>query len=239
MRLFSLLTLQLLLVLSARLVMAGPIAEFETTSFDIGKPMEGDRVKAVFPVRNAGDADLEITNVRAGCGCTDAKATQSKIRAGESAAVEAVLNTTGMRSQVSKTVTVTTNDPAHQTVVLSIKGEVVPIAELKPQPYLNLGDLKPGAISLSDIVVVPNITQPFRIQRVESTGGMVSVLQYDKKRDRTGHYKLKIRVIARSTPGRFYEQLSIITDLPDHPIIQFPVYGNVVSDIAAQGDKTQ
>lgn len=242
MRLYSLLALPLLLALWATAyppVMADPIAEFEPTSFDFGKPLEGEKVKAVFQVKNIGDADLEIVSVHAGCGCTEAKVTESKILPGKAASVEAVFNTTGYRSQVSKTVTVTTNDPAHQRVVLTIKGEVVPIAELKPQSYLNLGDLKLGTISLSDITLVPKVEQPFRILRVESTGKQASALQYDKKKNRAGNYALKIRVIAGNAPARFYEQLSIVTDLPGNPAIKFPIYGNIVSDTATQGDKTQ
>jgi len=242
MRIHSIFAIYLLPVLWSMVgipVMAAPIAEFEATSFDFGKPIEGEKVKAVFHVKNVGDADLDITSVHAGCGCTEAKATESKIQPGKSTIVEAVFNTVGYRSQVSKTITVTTNDPAHQTVVLTIKGEVVPIAELKPQSYLNLGDLKLGTISLSDITLVPKVEQPFRILRVESTGKQASVLQYDKKKNRAGNYALKIRVIAGNAPGRFYEQLSIVTDLPGNPVIRFPIYGNVVSDAVAQGDKTQ
>lgn len=213
-------------------VMAAPTAEFEATSFDFGRSMEGEKIKAVFHVKNVGDADLEITNVRAGCGCTDAKASESRIQPGKSAVVEAVFNTTGYRSQVSKTVTVTTNDPAQPTVVLTIKGEVVPIADLKPQAYLNLGDMKPGATSLSDFVVVPNVKQTFQIVRAVSSGKHVSVLRFDRKRNRAGNYALKIRVIAGHTPGRFYEQISLLTDLPGNHTIRLPVYGNVVSNDA-------
>lgn len=67
----------------------------------------------------------------------------------------------------------------------------------------------------------------------------MSVLQYDKKTNRAGNYALKIRAIAGNAPGRFYEQLSIVTDLPGNPIIRFPIYGNVRSDNVAQGDGTR
>ena len=220
-------------------VMAGPKAEFEPTSFDIGKPIEGEKVKAVFQVKNTGDADLEILKVITGCGCTQAKATESKILPGKVTTVEAIFNTAGYHNQIRKHITVTTNDPAHQAVELRIEGEVVPIAELKPQSYLNLGDLKPGTISLNDVTLVPRVDQPFRLLRVESTGKQVSVLQYDRKKNRAGNYVLKIRVIAGNAPTRFYEQLSIVTDLPGNPAIRFPIYGNIVSDTATQGEKPQ
>lgn len=124
MRLHFVLALPLLVVLWATTsppVMAGPIAEFEVTSFDIGKPIEGAKVKAVFRVKNTGDTDLEITGVRAGCGCTEAKATESRIPPGKSASIEAIFNTAGYRNQVRKHITVTTNDPAHRLLISESK----------------------------------------------------------------------------------------------------------------------
>jgi len=220
-------------------VIAAPIVEFETTSFDFGKPMEGEKAKAVFSFKNTGDADLEITQIRASCGCTNARTTETRIIPGRSASIEAVFNTAGYPGKVSKTVTVATNDPARSTVVLTIKGEVIPIAELKPQPYLNLGDMKPGVIILSDFVIVPRIEQQFRLIKVGSSGKQATMLAFDRRRNRTGNYALKIRIMAGHTLGRFYEQISIVTDLPGNPIIRFPIYGNIVSDAAAQTDKTQ
>lgn len=226
-------------LLAAFSASADPIAQFDSTTFDFGKPMEGEKVKIVFNLKNAGDSELEITKVHAGCGCTEAKATQNRILPGESAAVEAVFNTSGYRNEVSKTITVTTNDPAHQSVVLTIRGNVTPIAELKPQSYINLGDMKPGDEIISEIILMPKIEKRFKILRVDSSAKIASAVYFDKRKNREGNYVLKIKVVAHSVAGRFYDQLSVVTDLPGNPVIRFPVYGNVVNDAVNAGGPPQ
>ena len=233
----SMIAVSLLLILWAITgisAIAAPVAEFETTTSDFGKPMEGMKTKSVFPFKNTGDADLVIISVKAACGCTDAKATENVIAPGKSAAIETVFNTAGYRSKVNKTVTITTNDPDHSTVVLTITGEIVPIAELLPQPNLNVGDMNRGGVSLNNLVIVPKIEQKFNIIRVISSGKLVTALAFDKKRNSKGNYALKIRVLADNTLGRFHEQVTIVTDLPGNPVIKFPVYGNIISKTAAK-----
>ncbi|MCE5315196.1 MAG: DUF1573 domain-containing protein [Armatimonadota bacterium] len=233
MRIYFAVALQMILIfgtMTGTCLFAAPVIEFETTSFDLGKPIEGEKAKAMFLFKNTGDTDLEITKVRAGCGCTNASATETKITPGNSAAIEAIFNTAGYPGNISKTVTVITNDPAHSSVVLKITGEVVPIAEIQPQRRLNLGNVKPGAIVLKDIVVVPKIEQRFRLVKVKSLGKRVTMLAFDKSKNKAGNYKLKIRFMAGSVLGRFNEQISIMTDLPGNPVIKCSVYGNVVSE---------
>jgi len=215
-------------------LMAGPIVEFAKTTYDFGKPLEGEKTKAVFQFKNTGDTDLEITNVHAGCGCTQAKATETKVAPSKSAAIEAVFNTAGYKGRVSKSVTVTTNDSAHSTVVLTITGEVILIAKLTPPTFI-IGELKPGASAETEVVIKPELGQKFKILRVDGGSKMLSVPKFDASPGADGTYRMKIKVTAGNAPGRIQEQLNIVTDLPGNSAIRFTAYGNVVSPT---GDET-
>lgn len=219
-------------------VEAAPVAEFETTSFDLGKPLEGEKAEAVFTLKNTGDTNLEITKVHAGCGCTKTTTSETSIVPGKTAVIKATFNTSGYPGEIFKVVTVITNDPDHSRIELKLAGEVMPVAEIKPQPSLNLGDVKPGAVILSDLVIVPKTEKQFRLTKVESSTKQITTLAFDKRRNKAGDYALKIRFMAGDTIGRFFEQVSVITDFPGNLPIKILVYGNVVSDTAAQGDKT-
>jgi rhodanese-related sulfurtransferase len=86
----------------------------------------GSLVTHSFVVTNVGDETLNITDVRTSCGCTTAALAKRDLAPGESVNVEATVNTTGFRGTVTRTVSVTTNDPSSPTAVLQI---VVTIAE--------------------------------------------------------------------------------------------------------------
>ncbi len=208
--------------------MAAATIEFEKTSFDIGTPLEGEKVKAVFPFKNTGDAELEIKKLRASCGCTDAKATQVKVLPGKSASIEAVFSSSGFRGPIGKTISVATNDPDHPTTTLSIVGEVLPIADLTP-PQTTLGNLKPHSTTETEILITPLVKQKFKILSVDGGTKQVTVKAFDKTPRADGKYSVKVQVTAGEAPERIFGQLSIVTDLPGNPSIAHYLYGNVMS----------
>jgi len=97
-----------------RLVMAS--AEH---SFGVVKP--GTPLTYTFEVRNEGEASLEIKNVSPSCGCTTTKF-DHEIGAGKSGGITlAVEKTDGYKGEVTKTATVTTNDPNRPAFTLTLR----------------------------------------------------------------------------------------------------------------------
>ena len=229
----QLLRLALILVpiaIFSSVALAAPTIEFEKTAFDFGKLRESEKANVVFSFKNTGDAELEITKVEPSCGCTEAKATAAKISPGGSASIEAIFDSTDFRGKVSKTIEVATNDPAHPEVSLEITGEVLPIATVAPNP-INFGNLKVGTIRNATVTVTPTEPESFRILRIEPGGKRVSIPEFRRARDGKGTYYLKISITAGDRPGRAFEQLKIVTDLPGNPIIGFLVFGNVLEQL--------
>jgi rhodanese-related sulfurtransferase len=100
----------------------------------------GSRVNHSFILTNAGDEILSITNVRTSCGCTTAALDKRDLAPSESVDLAATVNTTGFHGTVTRTITVTTNDPVSPSVVLQI---VVTIAETTPVVQeISVTDLK-------------------------------------------------------------------------------------------------
>lgn len=209
---------------------ATPVIEFEKTTFDIGKPSEGEKASIRFTFRNTGDTELEIQEIVPGCGCTDVKTTETKVLPGKSAAIQGFFNTSGYRGKVTKSVTVKTNDPNHSSILLSIAGEVVPIAVLKPE-RINFQDMKVGTTLESKFSIIPQ-NKKFKIVKVESAAAQrhVEVLGFNKTPDAQGAYNVKFRISAGDAPGRIFEQLNIVTDLPGNAVLRFLIYGNVIKE---------
>lgn len=86
-----------------------------------GTVKAGTPLNFTFEVRNEGEAVLEIKSVSPSCGCTTSNFDKS-IAPGKTGGITlAVEKTDGYKGEITKTATVTTNDPDHQTFVLTLR----------------------------------------------------------------------------------------------------------------------
>ena len=120
-----------------------PVATANTTSFDFGKMTNQDIRQKTFEITNTGKSDLLLTQVATSCDCTYAYVTtggtkspkftmhaksswRGKIAPSESAQVEVIYEPAIMpvQEKVERIVTVTTNDPKHETLEFKVQAEV-------------------------------------------------------------------------------------------------------------------
>ena len=126
------LSLLLLAVVTSMFCIAQPKIQFENTTYDFGKiHEEGGKVTGKFVFTNVGDAPLELTNVRPGCGCTAANYSKGAIAPGEKGYIEATYNPYNRPGAFNKNIRVTTNEPKFiedekaAPHMIFIKGEVI------------------------------------------------------------------------------------------------------------------
>jgi len=101
-----------------------PKIEFDNLNFEFGVIKPGEKADHEYLFKNTGKSDLIIRKVTPSCGCTVATLKNSVIKPGESSGISASFNSTGKSGNQSKTITVITNDPTNQHLVLWIKGNV-------------------------------------------------------------------------------------------------------------------
>ena len=107
-----------------------PSVSFDVKEHDFGKVFEKDgNVTYVFNFTNKGNAPLVISRVQASCGCTTPTWTKEPIEAGKKGAITVTYNTSNKSGVFTKTITVYSNDPLEQAVLI-IKGEVIPIPKI-------------------------------------------------------------------------------------------------------------
>lgn len=133
-----------LVLLSSYVVVAQTIV-FQSTKHDFGtiKQEDGD-VTAYFEFKNEGTAPLLISNVRTSCGCTRPTWPKSPIEPGATGTISATYRASTRPYYFQKTITVYSNDTEHQTVTLSITGNVTP----KPTNPADQYSVKMGDLSL-------------------------------------------------------------------------------------------
>jgi rhodanese-related sulfurtransferase len=123
------LSLSLCLTLST-LAFAAPAISVTEPVYDFGSVFEGIAVAHTFMIENTGDEILEISGVRASCGCTTSDLATPTINPGESVALDVLVNTTGFGGTISKSISVYSNDPETPLLSLRVMGQV-----LKSDPF--------------------------------------------------------------------------------------------------------
>ncbi len=102
----------------------GPRIKFTEESFDFGRIPEDNIVEHTFTFTNTGDEPLQIKDSQSSCGCTTVLVSKDVINPGETGEIKTSLNPVGKRGKITKTITVTTNDPVAPQKTLSIYADV-------------------------------------------------------------------------------------------------------------------
>ena len=118
-------SIALLLVLSAVAVLAAPQITVDSSIYEFGTVLEGVVVTHTFILTNAGDQPLAISRVRVTCGCTATALAKKDLAPGESVNLDAIFDTVGYGGRsVTKMIYVESNDPATPKLVLQLKGTI-------------------------------------------------------------------------------------------------------------------
>ena len=101
-----------------------PKIYFPETQYDFGLVKEGDVVSHTFKFMNNGKATLDINDIKTSCGCTAALVSSKKIEPGKDGTIKIDLDTKNRQGRMSRTITVTSNDPEEPNKVITIYAEV-------------------------------------------------------------------------------------------------------------------
>jgi len=98
--------------------------KFDSLSHDFGKIKQGDIKEYDFAFKNIGGSDLKILQATTSCGCTASTPDKYLTGPGESSFIHVAFNSKGRSGKQQKKITVITNDPENQTIMLTISGFV-------------------------------------------------------------------------------------------------------------------
>lgn len=131
-----------------------PVMEVPRLNYDFGETFHLASYGYSFVVRNRGNADLIIEDVKPGCGCTAAKFDRL-ISPGKEGKIELVVDGNKVHGQFSKAAEVKSNDPDHPTISLSISGKEIPFVNVVPDGTVYLHG-RPGEPIEKDLTITSN-----------------------------------------------------------------------------------
>lgn len=127
------------LILLALLFLAGcssgPSIVIEPPAVDLGDIPAVGLVSAVLQVQNPGKAELQITDLRTSCGCTQASVAKSVIESGGQTELTIVFDPEahpGLYGPLMRMVYLQSNDPNQPELEIPIQVNILPPDELAP-----------------------------------------------------------------------------------------------------------
>ncbi|MEP1032701.1 DUF1573 domain-containing protein [Ekhidna sp.] len=111
-------------VMTAEELDNAPKLEISDRSFDFSKVKAGTVLEIEFELANTGKEKLFFRSVKSNCGCITYELKNKGIKKGKSQVLKVFFDTSEMRGNQYKSITIYSNDPVAPTQIITIKGKV-------------------------------------------------------------------------------------------------------------------
>lgn len=204
-----------------------PLAQALDPVYDFGDVYNGTTVKHTFRLKNAGTAPLTISAVRTSCGCTAAQPTKSNLLPGEDSLIAVSFDTHADHGPATRTITVFTNDPAHQQLQLTMRGDVKVQVAASPSlvifERIKRGTQQSRQVTLTD--QMPDAT--FKVGAITNANPDIKVVSQPIRGAKPAAL-LTITLLKTAPAGPIADLLKVNTSRVP---VEIPVSGTVLGDI--------
>lgn len=171
----------------------GPVLVIDNPIYNFGKVHEGQKVVHQFTLQNTGNANLRIERLVPACGCTATTASKDIIEPSSSGTIQVEFDTNGFSGDKTKTVRVYTSDNQQPSVLLSLKGSIVPDLVVEPQA-LRFGSVAKGRESefKKTFSLVADADSPVRVASVKSFSDLIVLEALETKNSKNQRYSVSI-----------------------------------------------
>lgn len=199
---------------------------------DFGARPDTDKGFAhTFDIRNAGDAPVTVTRVRASCDCLTASLAKHHIRPGERFPLDTYFDfktESGPQDRTLHLLYTPASDPAAPappaTLALRLKGTILtPVLAIPAR--LDLGNVPPSAVVTATLALVSGRCGPFALSAVAVEPPGVTA-RYTPTLTATNH-TLTLAIPAPPHAGPFSGLVAAATDLPEMPAVPVHYAGRV------------
>jgi hypothetical protein len=140
------------------------------------------------------------------------------------------LNVGATSGMLTKSITISSNDPVNPTKVLYLKADVVRPIQILPTQYLSFGELTVGSKGEAKVTIKNTSTQTIVLSDFEATNGISINLMKPTTIPGGGEVEI-IAKVAPKEKGYFNGSVKMKTDHPDFPTLDLTAYGNVKASV--------
>ena len=197
---------------------------------DLGTVAKGEPMKHTFVLKNAGTADLLVTDVKPACGCTVSEY-DKVIKPGGEGKITLTVDTKNFQGATSKTALVQTNDPAMPQTTLYVMAFVKPYVDVLPYGFFRIQALT-GEAATSELVLASD-EPTFAPSKVEAPYKFLkTALTEVPEKDRIAgkgakQYKLALTAPADAPEGLLSGYVKLQTGVPKQPDLEISISGYI------------
>ncbi len=211
---------------------AKPVIFAADPVYDFGVQWVGPTLKHAFKLENKGDAVLNITKVRPGCGCTIAGTYPKSLAPGESGEFPFSLNSKKLRGKYKKSITITSNDPVNPTFKLTLNGEVKRYVDVKPTTA-NFGRVAGDEEHERVLTIQNNTESPLEITLPKI--GETMKFAFELKETVPGKtFELRIRTKPPHKAGTLRDTLVLSTNIAEQKTVEVRVFATIPERLDVQ-----
>lgn len=206
---------------------------FGEQEHDFGVVARGADVRHRILVRNIYKEPITISDVKTTCGCTAASPSAKYLKTHEEAYIEVQMNTVKFMRQKDSNVdvTVTFDNVNFKTVRIPIHAYIRTDVVLTPGGA-NFGNVDLGAGSQRTINVAYAGRDDWQVREVRTNNEYVKAAVRETSRGGGKvNYELTVMVDEKAPEGVINEQITLVTDDANNPLVPVEVVGVVESDI--------
>ncbi len=196
------------------------ILSVDRQSHDFGEIALGESRKTEFVLTNISKEPLDLTDIRADCGCVVPKLPATHLEPGETAAVEVTYKETKRTGPSSKRVTIKTS--TNHKLQLDIRATVVPLFGTTPS-VLDIPAALPNIMQTQELIVEAHDKKSFKIKSVESTLQEVQPVLSEGLRQTDKKHILTVQIRPGMNTGRQQGKLDIYIDEPNGAVVEVPI----------------
>lgn len=210
---------------------SGPRIRMAEMAHDFGRIDVGRVARHDFVFTNAGNAVLEILDVKPSCGCTTAGQWDKRVEPGQTGKIPLQFNSTGFSGAISKMATITCNDPAQPNLVLQLRATVWrPIEVNPPSAFFNVSS-EAATDEVRVIRIVNHTEAPLVLSDLECTNKAFRAELATVKPDK--EFEVRVSVNPPFTSTYVQGSISLKTTSTNLPVVNIPVYANVQPAVQA------
>jgi hypothetical protein len=208
---------------------------FTEKAHDFGPVPRGGKFRHEFLLANRLNEPLSILNIRASCGCTTGRASTSQLAPGQSAIVEAEIDTRNFVGVKATVLFVTLVNAGGQEaeVRLGISANILSDVVLNPG-VVDFGAVTRGQSPVQSLTIDRVGASHWKVERMVSSSRVLSGQLVETARsDAAVQYTLTVSIKPEAPAGVLRDEIRLLTNDAETASIAIPVTATIRGDLVA------
>lgn len=189
---------------------------------------------AKIEIKNVGDKELIISEVKPGCGCTAAPLEKSNLKPGESTHMNITLNLGSNIGQIMKTVLIRSNSLPNNEQTLVLKAFIQRPIQIDPT-FVSMGQMYANRAATGTAKMKNTTKAPITITGVTANNGVTVNIKTPFVLEAGKETELVVKVTPKQEQvGYFNAEILFQTNNPEQPSFDVRLYGDVKTLTPAQ-----